>query len=102
MSPKVTVLGTLRFPPANFPGVRPHLLRLIEATRKDDGCISYDAAEDLFEPGLIRFSELWPDRATLEKHLRAPHIGRWRDAAKEFGLLERNFVAYGIAESWPV
>lgn len=102
MNPKVSVMGTLKFPPAKLPEVRPHLLRLVEATRKADGCLAYDVAEDLFEPGLIRFSELWPDRESLERHLQAPHIEPWRTAAMELGLQERGFVAYGISGSWPI
>ncbi len=102
MNPKVSVIGILKFPPASLPGIRPHLLRLAEATRKADGCLAYDVAEDLFEPGLIRFSELWPDRESLEKHLQAPHIEPWITAAKELGLLESRFTAYGISGSWPV
>ncbi len=102
MNAQVAVMGTLKFPSESMPGLRPHLLRLVETTRKDDGCLAYDAAEDLFEPGLIRFSELWPDGESLHRHLQAPHIGPWRAAAKEAGLLERSFTAYGISASWPV
>jgi quinol monooxygenase YgiN len=97
--PTIAVLGTLRFPPERLAGVRPHLRILIETTYTTDRCIAYDAAEDPFDPGLIRFSELWPDRETLAQHLRAPHIAPWREAARSCGLLERNFVAYDITNA---
>ena len=97
--PGVAVIGTLRFPPERMADVRAHLKTLIEATHRNDGCIAYDAAEDLFDPGLIRFSELWPDAESLARHLQAPHIGPWREAAKSCGLLGREFVAYGITGS---
>ena len=100
--PGVAVLGTVRFPPERIADLRPHLRTLIEATYKNDGCIAYDAAEDPFDPGLIRFSELWPDRESLERHLQAPHIGPWREAARRCGLLERQFVAYDITGARPV
>lgn len=90
----IVVLGTLRFPPANIPAVLPHLRDLVETTRARDGCIAYDIAEDPFDPGLIRFSELWPDMTSLEAHLRAPHIEPWRNAARGNGLLSRSFTAY--------
>jgi quinol monooxygenase YgiN len=101
-NPAVAVIGTLRFPVDRMAEVRPHLQKLIEATHRNDGCIAYDAAEDLFDPGLIRFSELWPDHETLARHLQAPHIGPWREAARQCGLLERHFSAYDIAASRPV
>ncbi len=100
--PTVAVIGTLRFPAERMPEVRGHLRTLIEATHKTDGCIAYDAAEDLFDPGLIRFSELWPDQESLARHLQAPHIGPWREAAKACGLIERHFVAYDVTGSRPV
>ena len=99
MQRTVAVFGILRFPPERMPEVRPHLRTLIESTYKNDGCIAYDVAEDLFDPGLLRFSELWPDHATLERHLVAPHIEPWRTAARNCGLLERKFTAYDITGS---
>lgn len=79
--------------------VRPHLQTLVKTTYKTDGCIAYDVAEDPFDPGLIRFSELWPDHESLARHLQAPHIDPWRTAARSFGLLERKFTAYDITSS---
>jgi len=98
----VVVLGTLRFPPGNMDRLKPHLRRLIEATRSQDGCIAYDVAEDVLEPGLIRFSELWPDFETLERHLQAPHIAPWRAASAELGVSDRSFIAYEADGARPI
>lgn len=94
MESQVVVLGILRFPPENMEGVLPHLKKLVQATQNNDGCLMYEVAEDLFDKGLIRFSELWPDRASMEAHLKAPHIGPWREQAKKYGLIERSFNSY--------
>lgn len=99
MQATVAVLGILRFPPERMPEVRPHLKALVDATCRTDGCIAYDVAEDPFDSGLIRFSELWPDHESLAKHLQAPHIEPWRTAARSCGLLERKFTAYDISGS---
>ena len=96
MNPTVAVFGILRFPPERLKEVLPHLKKLVNETYRNDGCIAYDVAEDTFDPGLIRFSELWPDHSSLERHLKAPHIEPWRVAARACGLLERNFTAYDI------
>ena len=90
----VLVFGTLRFPPETMAKVVPHLRELVEATRRHDGCIAYDVAEDLFDKGLIRFSEIWPDASSLAAHLQAPHIAPWRAVCRELGLMDRSFVAY--------
>lgn len=89
----------MRFPPGNVAAVRPHLQALVEATRANDGCIAYDAAEDLFDAGLVRFSEIWPDRASLEAHLKAPHIAPWRAAATEHGVSGRSFTSWDAGDS---
>jgi quinol monooxygenase YgiN len=102
MNPAVAVFGFLRFPPERIKDVLPHLKQLVDRTKRDDGCIAYDVAEDPFDLGLIRFSELWPDKESLERHLKAPHIDPWRTAAKSCGLLERKFTAYAINSAWPV
>lgn len=99
MQPTVAVFGILRFPPERMPEVRPHLKALVAATYRTDGCIAYDVAEDPFDLGLIRFSELWPDHESLARHLQASHIEPWRSAARNCGLLERKFTAYDITGS---
>lgn len=99
MQATVAVFGILRFPPEQMQKVRPHLRTLVETTRQNDGCIAYDVAEDPFDPGLIRFSELWPDHASLTRHLQAPHIEPWRAVARSCGLLDRKFTAYDITGS---
>ena len=96
---KVAVFGILRFPPENIESLLPHLKQLVNTTYENDGCIAYDVAEDPFDKGLIRFSELWPTRESLEKHLKAPHIEPWREQARKHGLLEREFKSYDLSSA---
>ena len=97
MDAKVAVFGILRFPPENIEGVLPHLKTFVNATQELDGCILYEVAEDPFDKGLIRFSELWPSRESLDRHLVAPHIAPWREQARKYGLQERVFHSYDIS-----
>ena len=98
----VLVFGTLRFPPETMAEVQGPLKDLVEATRRLDGCIAYEVAEDLFDPGLIRFSEIWPTPELLAAHLSAPHITPWRDAARRLGLIARDFTAWDAESPRPV
>lgn len=99
---KIIVIGHLRFPPESVEAVLPELKIFVDATRQHDSCISYNVAEDIFEAGLIHFSEVWPDHESLSAHLNSPHILPWRKATKQHGLLERTFFAYSSQESRPV
>jgi len=92
----------MRFPAENLAAVEPHLLALLSATRANDGCIAYDAAFDPYDPGLVRFSELWPDMATLKAHLVAPHIAPWREVAGRLGVSGRSFTAWEGSNPQPV
>jgi quinol monooxygenase YgiN len=96
----IVIIGALRFPPENIARVRPHLQTFVGETRAKDGCFSFDVAEDLFDPGLIRFSETWPDKATLDRHMQTPHIALWRAAVGELGLKARDFTVYDAGDSW--
>jgi len=102
MEAQVAVFGILRFPPENIKKLLPYLKEFIAATYENDKCIKYKVAEDILEPGLLRFSELWQNKESLEKHLKASHIEPWRAKSKEYGLIEREFTAYKITDSGPV
>jgi quinol monooxygenase YgiN len=98
----IVILGTLRFPPQNMAQVRPHLETLVRETNRLDGPVAYDVGEDPFDPGLIRFSELWTDTAILERHLQAPHIAPWRAACAELGASDRSFTVYEADNGRPL
>lgn len=93
---KVAVFGVLRFLADQVQLVLPHLKALVDAMYKYDGCLLYEATLDPFDHGLIRFSELWPNRECLTRHLQVPHIAPWRNIAKSHGLMERRFESYDI------
>ena len=98
----VAVFGTLRIAPDAVKTLLPALKALVEATNKNDGCIAYDVGEDPFDPGLFRFSELWPDQAALNAHIKAPHIQPWRDACAAVGVIERRFEVFDASNRRPL
>ncbi len=91
------VAGTIRVPPENLGGLRPHMIEMMTATRAEDGCVSYSYAEDVAEPGLIHVFEVWLDQAALDAHFETAHIARWRAAWPRFGVSDRRLIAYEIA-----
>lgn len=101
-NPTVAVIGWLRFAPERLQELLPQLQQVVAATREHDGCITYDVAIDPFEPGLLRFTELWPDQASLERHFKAPHMEPWRTAVRASGPLGRSFTVYEVSSSRPL
>jgi len=49
-------------------------LGLIEPTRKESGCISYELYEDKTNPGRLTFIEEWESQEHLNIHLKTPHL----------------------------
>ena len=85
----VIVMGTVRLDPDAIERLRPAMEAMMAASRAEDGCLTYAYALDLLEPGLVRVSELWTDRASLEAHFKTAHMATWR-AALAGQVLERD------------
>ncbi len=56
--------------------VTPLYRELVELTRQEPLCISYDLFVDQKDPGHFIFVETWPDRAALDKHCATEHFRR--------------------------
>jgi quinol monooxygenase YgiN len=96
------VAGTVRVPPENLDGLRPHMVTMMTATRVEDGCETYSYAEDVAEPGLIHVFEIWRDQAALDAHFATTHMAAWRAAWPGFGVSDRDLKAYEIAAERPI
>ncbi len=55
-------------------GIRAALTTLAEATRQEEGCLSYDLYESASAPGTFITLERWSDQGALEAHLTTPHV----------------------------
>jgi quinol monooxygenase YgiN len=55
--------------------VRGMLTTLADATRAEEGCLSYQLFESASAPGTFITVEEWRDQADLETHLHSPHVG---------------------------
>jgi quinol monooxygenase YgiN len=93
----IVVVGKFRLPIDNLDGGRAAMSRVIAASRAEPGCLAYAYAEDVLEPGLVRVSEAWTDRAALAAHFEAPHMKAWRRERAELGMSEREVTAYEAA-----
>lgn len=56
--------------------VLPLYRELVEKTRQEPLCISYDLFVDQKDRGHFIFIEEWPDRAALDAHCRTEHFTR--------------------------
>jgi len=54
--------------------VRSYLTELIEPTRKEPGCVSYELLQNRSDPTDFTFVEEWESDGALEAHLNTAHI----------------------------
>ncbi|HTN13982.1 MAG TPA: putative quinol monooxygenase [Sphingomonadaceae bacterium] len=96
---RIAVIGSFRLAPERLDEARPAMMRIIEATRAEDGCIAYSYAEDVADPGLIRVSEMWESREHLTAHFQTPHMIRWAEERSVLGLSGRDIAAYEVSKA---
>ena len=90
----IVVVGQFRLPAARMDEARPVMAKVMLATRAEAGCVEYNYAEDVLDPGLIRVSELWQSRAQLAAHMQTPHMALWVQERTGLGLTERSISVF--------
>ncbi|MEN9682690.1 MAG: hypothetical protein RIQ99_1859 [Pseudomonadota bacterium] len=98
----VLVVGQFRIPAQRMDEARPLMCKVMLATRAEAGCIEYNYAEDVLDPGLIRVSEVWESRAHLDAHFRTPHMAVWAEERAGLGLTGRDIKVYAADAGTPV
>lgn len=90
----IVVVGQFRMPAENMAAARPLMEKVMVATRAEDGCVEYNYAEDVLDPGLIRVSEVWDSRAQLNAHIKTPHMQTWGEERIALGLSGRAITVF--------
>lgn len=57
--------------------VKSELLKLIEPTRNEAGCITYMLHQDNEHPDIFIFYETWENHACFENHMNTEHFKRY-------------------------
>ena len=101
----ITIHGTTRIALES----RAKFIDLASATIADslleEGCITYTCSEDIIEPGVFRWVEVWRDLDTFNAHAEAPHHVEFLraltapDGAKRSGPAEGVFLESTILTS---
>lgn len=95
----IAIVGQFRMPVESLAEARPLMRAVVEATRAEDGCIEYNYAEDVLDPGLIRVSEVWDSYEQLMAHMATPHMTAWSQKRIALGLSGRSVTAYTVSEA---
>ena len=89
---KLTILAKILAKEEERELVKNELLKLIDVTRAEEGCISYDLHQDNENPNLFLFYENWTNRDLWQKHMNNTHLAEYvkatENAVEEFILNE--------------
>ncbi len=94
--PQLTIVANIKANPDQIELVKSELIKLINITRAEEGCINYDLHQDNEAPGHFMFHENWESRELWQKHMSAPHLAAYMAATEgavaEFTLNEMTVV----------
>ena len=71
---KITVLAIAKAKPGIEDKVKAELMALVEPTRAETACISYDLHQDTEDKASFMFYENWQSKEALDEHIQTPHL----------------------------
>ena len=93
---KLTIVANIKANPDKIDLVKSELLKLIDITRAEEGCINYDLHQDNENPAHFLFYENWESREVWQTHMGAPHLAAYMaatdGAVEEFTLNEMSII----------
>lgn len=93
---KLTILANIKANPDKIDLVKGQLIKLIDTTRAEEGCINYDLHQDNDNPAHFVFYENWESRELWQTHMVAPHLAAYLEATEgavaEFTLNEMTII----------
>jgi quinol monooxygenase YgiN len=70
--------------------------KLVAESQKESGCLSYDLYQEVNQPNVLTFIEVWKDKEAIEKHNASRHfthivpkLGALREGPAEVHLYQK-------------
>ena len=73
------------------------LQELTDASRADDGCLSFEFYEDALSPGSFVVLEEWQDRESLDRHELTEHLAAFKSAVGPMIIGSRDTRVYSVS-----
>lgn len=89
---KLTIVANIKAKSEEIELVKGELLKLIDTTRSEEGCINYDLHQDNNDPTSFLFFENWSSRDLWQAHMANTHLAKYIKATE--GAVE----AFSISE----
>ena len=73
-----------------------------EATRQEEGCVSYSFSADLSDPGRFHISEEWASQEATDRHGASEHFLTFMSSMGDFGVTSAAIQKWVGATSSPL
>ena len=80
----IYIIATIFIKPGSLEQVLPLAKTCIDATRQEEGCLSYDLHQSVTDENTLVFVERWKDQDAINVHFMEPHLTAWIEAGKPF------------------
>ncbi|WP_299011775.1 putative quinol monooxygenase [uncultured Shewanella sp.] len=94
---KLTIVARIQAKTDKIELVKAELLKLIEPTRQEEGCLQYDLHQDNTDPAVFMFYENWESRELWQTHMNNTHLQAYMaatdGAVENFTLNEMTHIA---------
>lgn len=94
---KLTIVANIIAKADQVELVKAELLKLIDVTRAEEGCINYDLHQDNENPAHFTFYENWESREPWRTHMDNEHLAQYMKATEgavdTFTLNEMSHIA---------
>ena len=94
MARKLTIVARIEAKKDQIDLIKSELIKLIEPTRSEEGCIQYDLHQDNENPEIFFFYENWESRELWQNHMNNDHLAAYMQATE--GAVE-NFVVHEMS-----
>lgn len=74
----ITINAILKAKPGKEASLREELVKVVQASRKEEGCINYTLHESTEERQTFVFYETWRDEDALKSHIESEHYSNYR------------------------
>jgi len=84
---KLTIIANIYAKSDSIDKVKAELLKLIDLTRAEEGCLQYDLHQDNENLAHFTFYEKWENRDLWQKHMNNDHLKNYMKATE--GAIEK-------------
>lgn len=96
MSKQITVLAIARAKPGMEAELGKRLLAMVEPSRTEEGCISYDMHQSNEDPAIWMAYETWRSDEDLTLHFEKPYLRAFAETAEEVVAEPINIQKFSI------